>query len=171
MPADPRPTNQCNRKKNSCLLTAWVANSWKRSGGMRTASSPWRSYVRFRRVQTWSVRQLRILLRHPRLLAAVPLKTGFARLALTVTSPPIMRGPVPCARTCEKPGVAPWGIALVGCSALDHKSAPRFVRCGLASCARAAIGHAAATSPSNVMNSRRFTRSPHRRGRAASAAR
>ena len=37
-------------------------------------------------------------------------------------------------------------------------------------CARAASGHAAAP-PSSVMNSRRFIRSPRRRGRAASAAR
>jgi hypothetical protein len=36
-------------------------------------------------------------------------------------------------------------------------------------CAGAACGHAAAP-PSNVMNSRRFTRSPRRRGRAAWAA-
>src|SRR5262249_33673008 len=35
-------------------------------------------------------------------------------------------------------------------------------------CARAASGHAA-TPPSSVMNARRFTRSPHRRARAASA--
>jgi hypothetical protein len=35
-------------------------------------------------------------------------------------------------------------------------------------CARAASGHAAAAQPSSVMNSRRFTRSPRRRGRAAS---
>ncbi len=36
-------------------------------------------------------------------------------------------------------------------------------------CARAASGHAAATPPSSsVMNSRRFTRSPRRRGRAPS---
>ena len=38
-------------------------------------------------------------------------------------------------------------------------------------CARAASGHAAAAPPSSVMNSRRFIRSPRRRGRAASAAR
>ena len=37
-------------------------------------------------------------------------------------------------------------------------------------CARAASGHAAAAPPSSVMNSRRFIRSPRRRGRAASAA-
>ena len=36
-------------------------------------------------------------------------------------------------------------------------------------CARAASGHAAAAPPSSVMNSRRFIRSPRRRGRAASA--
>jgi hypothetical protein len=36
-------------------------------------------------------------------------------------------------------------------------------------CARAASGHAAAAPPSSVMNSRRFTRSPRRRGRVASA--
>jgi hypothetical protein len=35
-------------------------------------------------------------------------------------------------------------------------------------CALAASGHAAAP-PSSVMNARRFTRSPRRRGRAASA--
>ena len=35
-------------------------------------------------------------------------------------------------------------------------------------CARAASGHAAAAPPSSVMNSRRFIRSPRRRGRAAS---
>ena len=34
-------------------------------------------------------------------------------------------------------------------------------------CARAASGHAAAAPPSSVMNSRRFIRSPRRRGRAA----
>src|SRR6516165_9736443 len=34
-------------------------------------------------------------------------------------------------------------------------------------CARPAVGHAAAAPPSSVMNSRRFTRSPRRRGRAA----
>ena len=39
-----------------------------------------------------------------------------------------------------------------------------------ACCARAASGHAAAAPPKNVMNSRRLTRSPRRRGRAASAA-
>jgi len=33
-------------------------------------------------------------------------------------------------------------------------------------CARAASGHAAAAPPSSVMNARRFTRSPRRRGRA-----
>ena len=38
-------------------------------------------------------------------------------------------------------------------------------------CARAASGHAAAAPPSSVMNSRRFIRSPRRRGRAASPAR
>ena len=38
-------------------------------------------------------------------------------------------------------------------------------------CARAASGQAAAAPPSSVMNSRRFIRSPRRRGRAASAAR
>ena len=38
-------------------------------------------------------------------------------------------------------------------------------------CARAASGHAAAAPPSSVMNSRRFTRSPRRRGRAALATR
>ena len=38
-------------------------------------------------------------------------------------------------------------------------------------CARAASGHAAAAPPSSVMNSRRFIRSPRRRGRAATAAR
>ena len=38
-------------------------------------------------------------------------------------------------------------------------------------CARAASGHAAAAPPSSVMNSRRFIRSPRRRGRAASAER
>ena len=37
-------------------------------------------------------------------------------------------------------------------------------------CARAASGHAAAAPPSSVMNSRLFTRSPRRRGRARSAA-
>ena len=34
---------------------------------------------------------------------------------------------------------------------------------------RAASGHVAAAPPSSVMNSRRFTRSPRRRGRAALA--
>ena len=38
-------------------------------------------------------------------------------------------------------------------------------------CARAASGHATAAPPRSVMNSRRFIRSPRRRGRAASAAR
>jgi hypothetical protein len=38
------------------------------------------------------------------------------------------------------------------------------------SCAYAAIDHAAAIAPNRHMNSRRFTRSPRRRGRAASAA-
>jgi hypothetical protein len=33
-------------------------------------------------------------------------------------------------------------------------------------CARAASGHATAVPPSSVINSRRFTRSPRRRGRA-----
>jgi hypothetical protein len=37
----------------------------------------------------------------------------------------------------------------------------------LAAAARAASGHAAAAPLSSVMNSRRFTRSPHRRARAA----
>ena len=37
-------------------------------------------------------------------------------------------------------------------------------------CARAASGHAAAAPPSSVMISRRFTRSPRRRGQAMSAA-
>src|SRR5262245_2601487 len=41
----------------------------------------------------------------------------------------------------------------------------RRIRSGC--CARAAIGHAAAAPPSSVMNSRRFIRSPRRRGRAA----
>src|SRR6476469_4355902 len=36
-------------------------------------------------------------------------------------------------------------------------------------CACAASGHAAAAPPSSVMNSRRLTRSPHPRGRAAMA--
>src|SRR5262245_26021530 len=36
-------------------------------------------------------------------------------------------------------------------------------------CARAATGHAAAAPPNSVMNSRRFIRSPRRRGRASSA--
>src|ERR1700737_1435659 len=38
------------------------------------------------------------------------------------------------------------------------------------SCARAVIGPAVTEQPSMVMNSRRFTRSPRRRGRAAWAA-
>ena len=38
-------------------------------------------------------------------------------------------------------------------------------------CARAATGHAAAAPPSSAMNSRRFTRSPRRRGRARCQAR
>src|SRR5262249_15509954 len=37
-------------------------------------------------------------------------------------------------------------------------------------CARAASGHAAAAPPTSDMNSRRFTRSPRRRWRAASRA-
>src|SRR5262245_45607835 len=37
-------------------------------------------------------------------------------------------------------------------------------------CARAASGHAAAAPPSSVTNSRRFTRSPRRRWRAARTA-
>ena len=50
--------------------------------------------------------------------------------------------------------------------------APRNPITGIAGCcARAASGHAAAAPPSSVMNSRRFIRSPRRRGRAASAAR
>ena len=39
-----------------------------------------------------------------------------------------------------------------------------------ACCAGAASGHAAAAPPSRVMNSRRFTRSPHRRARATAEA-
>ena len=42
----------------------------------------------------------------------------------------------------------------------------RRIRSGC--CARAARGHAAAAPPSSVMNARRFTRSPRRRGRAQS---
>ena len=38
-----------------------------------------------------------------------------------------------------------------------------------ACCARAATGHDAAAPPSNVMNSRRLTRSPRLRARAGSA--
>ena len=37
-------------------------------------------------------------------------------------------------------------------------------RIAFACCARAASGHAAAALPSSAMNSRRFTRSPRRRG-------
>ena len=45
----------------------------------------------------------------------------------------------------------------------EHADAPHPLAC----CARAASGHAAAAPPSSVMNSRRFIRSPRRRGRAA----
>ena len=47
----------------------------------------------------------------------------------------------------------------------DEKADPGIAGC----CARAASGHAAAAPPSSVMNSRRLTRSPRRRGQAASA--
>ena len=45
----------------------------------------------------------------------------------------------------------------------DHRPDRRF-------CAPAVSGHVAAAPPSSVMNSRRFTRSPRRRGQAASPA-
>ena len=45
-----------------------------------------------------------------------------------------------------------------------------IVRTSSPCCPRAASGHAAVAPPSSVMNFRRVIRSPHRRGRAASAA-
>jgi hypothetical protein len=57
---------------------------------------------------------------------------------------------------------------------LGRSFCPRLFRkptTGIAGCcARAASGHAAAAPPSSMMNSRRFTRSPRRRGQAAAVA-
>src|SRR5262249_14189350 len=56
------------------------------------------------------------------------------------------------------------------CGSRSRVFSPRKLKLARARCcARAASGHAAAAPPRSVMNVRRFTRSPRRRGREASA--
>ena len=62
----------------------------------------------------------------------------------------------------------PWRKAVTRCGTSESdvlRKKPTNATAGC--CARAASGHAAAAPPSSVMNSRRFIRSPRRRGRAA----
>ena len=97
-----------------------------------------------------------------------------ARLRMRPGSPAAQRvsmrtfRPMPQPSSCSPCMNAPWRTDASGSSAASVSSIlMRRIRCGC--CARAGTGHAAAAPPSSVMNSRRLTRSPRRRGREGSA--